>query len=267
MNPRVKTVHPNNDYTLSLIFENGENLPARGFDTKIAGMVTTKSASLRESLSELTCVLFDLDGTLIDTVKLIHQSFDYAVRTVLGQRLSQAELLRNMGRPLLIQMQGFSKSRAEELLEAYNKHNLSRHDQYISAYPGAVEAVEWLGKEKSFKLGIVTSKKRDLCLRGLELTGLREFFEVVVAMEDSTHHKPDPDPVLLALAKLEQRSENTVFIGDSPFDIEAGNKAGCITGAALWGPFSTEVLRERHPDFELRGFADLRAMLGDQTRA
>jgi pyrophosphatase PpaX len=212
-------------------------------------------------LSDIAGVLFDLDGTLIDTVDLIHRSFDYAVRTVLGRKLSRSELLQNMGRPLAVQMRCFSRSKVNELLEAYNEHNLVQHDKYISAYPGTADTLAWIKSEKKMRMGVVTSKKRDLCLRGLEITGLRNFFEAIVAMEDTSHHKPDPQPVFLALEQLELQPSQSVFIGDSPFDIVAGNRAGVFTGAALWGPFAPALLRAEQPDFELHDIADLRRSL------
>jgi pyrophosphatase PpaX len=212
------------------------------------------------ALTDLAGVLFDLDGTLIDTVDLIHRSFDFAVRTVLGKKLSQAELLQNMGRPLAVQMQCFSKTRVEELLEAYNRHNLAEHDKYVSAYPGTIETLAWLRTEK-MRLGVVTSKKRDLCLRGMRITGISDFFETVIAMEDTSHHKPDPEPVFRALEQLGVRPAEAVFIGDSPFDVLSGNQAGTYTGAALWGPFSVDSLRAAGPDFELSEIRDLRAPL------
>lgn len=207
------------------------------------------------------CVLFDLDGTLIDTVDLIYQSFDYAVKTVLGLTLSKEKLLENMGRPLLVQMQKFSQSRADELVQAYNHHNLSKHDQYISSYPGTKKQLEWLKETGNFKIGVVTSKKRNLSLRGLEITGLLKYVDVVVAMEDTLHHKPDAEPVLSALEKLVCRPAATLFVGDSPFDIAAGKSAGTATAAAMWGPFDHATLRAMHPDAELYKPAELRLLL------
>ena len=97
--------------------------------------------------------------------------------------------------------------------------------------------------------------------RGLEITGLLDYFAVVIAMEDTTRHKPDPEPVLSALEKLGQEPVDSVFIGDSPFDIVSGNRAGLITGAALWGPFAADLLKDAGPDFELRGLEQLRTVL------
>jgi len=213
------------------------------------------------ALRKVDCVLFDLDGTLIDTVDLIHRSFDYAVKRVLDRKLTKEELLRNMGRPLAVQMRVFSPAKAEELLNAYNDHNLAEHDKNISAYPGAAVTLRRLRVDRRVGLGIVTSKKRDLCLRGLELTKLFDFFEIIVAMEDTIRHKPEPEPVLTALRALGKEPERTVFVGDSPFDIAAGKSAGTITAAALWGPFAVKTLREAGPDFEVRSFSELYALL------
>ncbi len=197
---------------------------------------------------------------MIDTVDLIHQSFDHAVQQVLGRKLAKEELLQNMGRPLAVQMREFSRTKSEELLEAYTDHNLAEHDRHISAYPGAAQALRSLQADRQVELGIVTSKKRDLCLRGLELTGLSGFFEVVVAMEDTVRHKPDPEPVLAALHALKREPARTAFVGDSPFDVSAGNSAGTITIAALWGPFAVETLREVDPDIEARSLSELASL-------
>ncbi len=206
-------------------------------------------------------LLFDLDGTLIDTVDLIRESFDHAVRTILGARLPAHILLQNMGRPLEVQMQSFSTEKADALLDAYTEHNLAAHDLRVSAYPGVARTLSWLEGERRFKLGVVTSKKRDLALRGLELTGLAKFFDIVVAKEDTTRHKPDPAPVLLAVSQLRTEARQSLFIGDSPYDLAAGRRAGALTAAALWGPFNHSLLRAEGPDYELADLAGLRDIL------
>jgi len=207
-------------------------------------------------LTNIACVLFDLDGTLVDTIDLIRQSFDYAVKAVLGLTLSKEKLLENVGRPLLAQMESFSPARAGELMDAYNRHNLAHHDRHIRAYPHAVETLQKL-KGRSLRLAVVTSKKRELALRGLSLTGLLEYMDLVVAMEDTTRHKPEPEPVVLAMRQLECGPEQTLFVGDSPFDMAAGRAAGAYIGAAYWGPFDPEQLDVFKPDIQLFGLADL----------
>lgn len=204
------------------------------------------------------CVLFDLDGTLIDTVELIRDSFDYALRTVLGQSLPESLLLQNIGRPLRTQMECFSREKVEELMEAYNSDNLAKHDSGVKAYPHAVETLRWLKSQKNRKIGIVTSKKRNLAIRGLEITGMADFVDTVVALEDTALHKPAPEPVTEALRRLDCAPPAALFIGDSPFDLTAGRAAGTYTGAAYWGPFDPEELRSLKPDVELAGISELR---------
>ena len=215
----------------------------------------------RPQASNIKCVIFDLDGTLLDTVDLIHRSFDYAVRKVLGRDLSREELLANMGRPLIEQMRHFSAAHTESLLNAYNAHNLDLHDDNISVYPDTRETLDWLANEARISMAIVTSKKRDLSLRGISLMGLSEYFPVVIAMEDTVLHKPEPEPIELALKKLGQFPHQTIFVGDSPFDLQAGKAAGVFTAAALWGPFSRQELQLHDPDFELTSLLDLRDVL------
>lgn len=221
-----------------------------------------KTPSTEKELTGITCVLFDLDGTLIDTVDLIHRSFDYAVKKVLGESLTKSQLLQNMGRPLEVQMNSFSSAKTEELMTAYNQHNLAEHDKYIKAYPYAEEILSWLKDEKGLRIGIVTSKRRSLSLRGLKIAGLLGgLIDEVVAMEDSTRHKPDPEPVKIALDLLACQASDTLFVGDSPFDIESGISAGVYTGAALWGPFEPGSLRQLKPDIELDNLKELKTYL------
>ncbi|MDP1808361.1 MAG: HAD-IA family hydrolase [Actinomycetota bacterium] len=212
-------------------------------------------------LTGIACVLFDLDGTLIDTIDLIYRSFDYAVKKVLGLSLPRKRLLHNIGRPLRTQMEYFSPAKVETLMAAYNEDNLAKHDANVKAYPYAAATLRWLKLETARKVAIVTSKKRDLALRGLEITGLAEYIDVVVAMEDTARHKPEPDPVREALKRLRCRPQAAVFIGDSPFDLAAGRAAGTYIGAAYWGPFDPEELHAFNADIDLGDLSELRRWL------
>lgn len=205
-------------------------------------------------------VLFDLDGTLIDTVELIYQSFKYATEKVLGRNFSRDELLQNLGRPLLDQMHRFSPAKAEELIEVYHQHNLARHDEMIRSYPGTSETLAIL-RERGFRLGVVTSKRRDLAKRGLIICGLYKFIEMMVAMEDTELHKPDPEPVKLILSLFQTRAENSIFVGDSPFDLTSAHGAGAHAVAALWGPFKKEVLEKENPEAKIKKITDLPQLL------
>jgi len=102
--------------------------------------------------------------------------------------------------------------------------------------------------ERGYPLGIVTSKATFIATRSLEWVGLDQYFPVVIGYDETTRHKPDPEPVLVALERLGATPDRAVFVGDSPHDVHAGNAAGVVTVAALWGPFSHETLAAAHPN-------------------
>lgn len=205
-------------------------------------------------------VLFDLDGTLIDSIPLIRESFRHACRTVLGVTLPDEVLLSRVGMPLERQMRAIAPDRADELVRVYREHNHARHDAMVRAYPGAAELLATL-KAAGKKVGVVTSKSSPLARRGLAVAGLDEFVDCLVAADDVVAHKPDPEPVRACLRGLGAHAGEAVFVGDSPFDIEAGNRAGLFTVAVATGPFTEEQLRAARPDLVARSLEDVRAAL------
>lgn len=211
-------------------------------------------------MKETELVLFDLDGTLIDTIDLIYLSFKHATTIVLNEDLSREKLLRNIGRPLLDQMKVFSEEKKEDLMSTYHEYNFKNHDRMVSAYPGVPKVLGALSK--SSRIGVVTSKRRDLALRGIELCGLSGYIEKVVAMEDTTEHKPGPAPVLLALKEFDIKKEKSIFIGDSPFDIQAGKAAGVEAVGVTWGPFSKKELLKNKPDHIIDQIEELLKITG-----
>lgn len=217
-------------------------------------------SEIEERLKTVEAVLFDLDGTVVDTIALIRTSFRFAVSRVLGLSLSDEVLLQNLGMPLLDQMKVFSEEKAEELVEVYREHNQARHDQMIKRYADTESVLKKLA-EKGYALAIVTSKSSPLAKRGLSVLGLEPYFELVVSMDDTSEHKPLPAPVLAALKKMKRLPENAIYIGDSPHDLKAGRAAGVLTAAALWGPFSKERLLAENPDILLDDITDLLEIL------
>jgi len=197
-------------------------------------------------------LLFDLDGTLIDSIPLIVASFRHTLQTHLGEAPSDAALVRGIGTPLRTQLGLYSSDPevVERLFWTYKAHNEAHHDADVRAFDGVAEGLEAL-RRAGRRLGVVTSKSRAMALRGLAVTGLAEHFELVVALEDSTAHKPDPTPLLHALERMGQPVERAVYVGDSPHDLLAGRRAGVVTAAAAWGPFDHDTLRAEAPDLWL----------------
>lgn len=191
-------------------------------------------SELAARLASLEAVLFDLDGTLIDSVGLILASMRHATAEVLGEPLPDEVLMRNVGVPLHVQMAEFSEPHANELLVAYRAHNAIVHDELLCDYPGTLEAVRRVAAT-GVRLGIVTSKSRPVAERGIEHCGLGEPFDVLVAMEDTELHKPDPAPLVLAMERLGVAPERCAYVGDAAQDMLAARAAGVLAVAALWG--------------------------------
>ncbi|HEX6711045.1 MAG TPA: HAD-IA family hydrolase [Rubrobacter sp.] len=198
----------------------------------------------------LTAALFDFDGTLVDTTEMIHQSMRHAASSVLGRdNIPREVLLANVGQPLPRQMELIDAENAELLLEAYRRHHEEHHDDLIGEFPGVEESLSRLDSA-GIKVAVVTSKRRTSVEMALKnFPGLRNVVDRFVTMEDTTQHKPHPEPLLRGLELLGNVSKpEAVYVGDSPFDVEAAKAAGLRSVAVSWGAFSEESLRAAEPD-------------------
>jgi pyrophosphatase PpaX len=205
-------------------------------------------------------VLFDLDGTVIDTVVLIRESHRFAVQTVLGLDLPDERLVANVGRPLPEQMRSFSVERADELLAAYRKWNHDHTAELVREYPGMSDLLAAL-RGAGRPMAVVTSKARAVAQLSFDVLPVRDYFDVIVTTEDTPVHKPEPDPVLFALERLGTAPEDAVMVGDAPFDLRAGRAAGCVTVAVTWGFFDRETLIGEEPDVIVDSVDELTELL------
>lgn len=197
----------------------------------------------------LAACLFDLDGTLLDSVELIFQSYEHAYRAC-GRRVpTRGALLAGLGRPLHDQFRqdGHAPDEIEALVAAYRAYNLEHHDALVRGYPDVLDGLRAL-RSDGVRLAVVTSKKRDTAQRGIACIGAEGLFEAVVALEDTRRHKPDPEPVLAALARLDVAPAHAAYVGDSPHDMAAGHAAGVRTWSVAWGPFPEAAFADVHVD-------------------
>ena len=195
-------------------------------------------------------VLFDFDGTLVDTTEMIHQSMRHATSSVLGREdIPRETLLANVGQPLPRQMELLDAGKAELLLEAYRSHHEEHHDDLIREFPRVEESLARL-RAAGTKVAVVTSKRRVSVEMALKIfPGLRNVVDRFVTLEDTTQHKPHPEPLLRALELLGSiPKERAAYVGDSPFDVEAAKAAGLTSVAVSWGAFSEDALRASGPD-------------------
>ena len=225
--------------------------------------MTDDGTKLAQRVAGVRGLLFDLDGTLIDTEELILASARHATTVVLGAALPDEVLRHNIGVPLRVQMHEYAPGHVDELLAAYREHNDRVHDDLIREYPGTEEALEAL-RAAGYAMGIVTSKSRPVAQRGLDFFHLGCFFEFVVGYEDTTIHKPEAEPVIEGARHLGLLVGECMYVGDSPHDMAAGKAAGAVTVAALWGPFPERVL-EPGPDLAIRHLSDLHDVLSGEV--
>lgn len=194
-------------------------------------------------------VLFDLDGTLVDSAAMILASFRHATKTVLKREIPDHELLAAVGGPgLRAQMEALAPDRVDELVEVYSRHNVGLHDG-LQACGGVLDLLATL-KDEGRRLGIVTAKRRATLDLAFEvLPELQRFFDVTVGAEDTDRHKPNPEPLLTALDRLGEDPGNAAYVGDSPFDVQAAKAAGMGAIAVTWGAIHPrERLEREQPD-------------------
>jgi pyrophosphatase PpaX len=193
-------------------------------------------------------VLFDLDGTVIDSGAIILASMRHAAKEVLGAEPPDELLMAAVGGPgLEAQMHALAPDRVEELVTVYRAHNEPLHDELACC--AGIDGLLVRLKDEGRRLGIVTAKRRatvDLAFKALPL---RHLFDTVVGGDETDRHKPDPQPLLLAAERLDVAPEACAYVGDSPFDIRAAKAAQMYAIAVTWGGIHDRVKLERErPD-------------------
>ncbi|HBL07218.1 MAG TPA: pyrophosphatase PpaX [Clostridium sp.] len=204
----------------------------------------------------IKAILFDLDGTIIDTNELILTSFNYVLNNYLGLNIGKEEIVESFGIPLKDVLSEYDKERADELVDEYIRYCLNCHDKYIKSYDHVEDGLLKL-KDKGLKLAIVTSKKRGTALRGLNCFDLEKYFDVIITPEDSRKHKPDGEPVLKACEVLKVNPNETIMVGDSHNDILCGKNAVAKTCLVNYTALNIEKIKAHNPDYIIDKIEDI----------
>lgn len=193
-------------------------------------------------------VLFDLDGTLVDSFSLIAESFTYAVRKVLARDPTPEELRREWGAPLRTRAAAVAPGHVDELVAAYEKYYDRLQKDALRPFPG-VRGMLLALRRSGLRLGVVTSKRRERTLTTLRAVALHSLFDCIVTDDDVPRPKPSPDPIHRALEQLATLPPRALMVGDAPFDLMAARAAGVRTVAAMWGTRDPEKLLALQPDY------------------
>ncbi|NMD68897.1 pyrophosphatase PpaX [Bacillus sp. DNRA2] len=210
--------------------------------------------------NSIKTVLFDLDGTLIDTNDLIISSYLHTLDQYFPNQFKREDVLPFMGPSLHEVFDKLNPEKTEEMILAYRTFNKVNHDLLVKEFEGVYDTVKIL-KEKGYKLGVVTTKKLDVAQMGLNLAKLTPFFEVVIAIDHVNKIKPDPEPILKALKLLDATPEEALMVGDNYHDILGGQNAGTKTAGVAWSLKGRETLEQYKPDYILEKMTDLLTIL------
>jgi pyrophosphatase PpaX len=206
-------------------------------------------------------VLFDLDGTLIDTNELIIQSFFYALRE-LRPDLTRTEIIPQMGKTLKEQLQILSgRNEVDDLLLTYREFNVAHHNQLAQIFPGVQEVLVRL-HEQQMRIAVVTTKMRASTERSLNFFGIRQYIHEIVTVEDVSYPKPHPEPVLQALQLLNSQASTALMIGDSQFDLLAAQQAGVDAIGVGWSLKGEQHLRQFPPVTIIHEMQELLSIIG-----
>lgn len=207
-------------------------------------------------------ILFDFDGTLVNTTPLILRSFHATWEELFGFTFSDDVYIRTFGmlihtafRDLIelsvaegkMEMPPDIEAECRRILPVYRGYNLGWHDEMIEQFDG-IEPLLGELKDGGHRLGVVSSKIRAGVQRGLNLFSMAGYFDCLIGAEDVTNHKPHPEPLLKAAAEMNDTPERTLYVGDSIHDVAAGRAAGMTTVAVSWGPFPRPELESTRPD-------------------
>ena len=214
-------------------------------------------------MQKIDTVIFDFDGTVMDTNNVILNSWQHTFRTLENREEKPETIIKTFGEPLELTMKNFFPDvPVEESIAIYRSYHYDNFGKLISVFPGMKELIQEL-KDKNYKLGLVTSRLRKTTMQGLEAYGLLPYFEVIVTADDTTKHKPDPEPLNIALEKLGAAPEHSVMVGDTMFDILCARNAGVKSVLVSWSMAVTEEEKNGldRPDYIIEKAEDLKEIL------
>ncbi|KAA0944321.1 pyrophosphatase PpaX [Sporosarcina sp. ANT_H38] len=204
----------------------------------------------------ITTLLFDFDGTLLDTNELIIQTFQHVLGNHYPGKYDRIDILPFLGPTLHESFGSIDIEKTEQLIDEYRLWNKSMHDELSIEFDGVSETMKLL-KAAGMKMAIVSTKRKDMVMLGLELLDVEGVFDEIIARDDVTKTKPDPEPILLALERLGVTADEALMIGDNYHDIEGGQNAGVRTAGVAWSAKGEAFLQTFNPDYMLQHISDL----------
>ena len=207
-------------------------------------------------------IIFDFDGTLANTMPIVFACYDYSTEKVLGKNADRAPFIETFGLPLKVCLTTvFGEEKGSLILDEYRSYQAIHHDELIRPFPKVKETLEQL-QQMHIPIAVVTSKTTATCLRGARCLGIDGYLPIIIGSDAVTHPKPDPEPTRMALEKLGTRPEETLCVGDAPFDLISARAAGCHTAAVEYTQFDRKKFSEMiEPEAWLKDMGELLPLL------
>lgn len=209
---------------------------------------------------DVRAVLFDLDGTLIDSHRLIVASFRHACLSILGRETTDADAQVRWGQPLPVRFAAVAPDRIPALVDAYAAYYTAHERALAAVFPGVPEMLDALTRAGRI-LGVVTSKRSRAAVQAVEVLGLAPWISTTVGADDVPAPKPAADPVREALRRLGMETASALMVGDGVFDVQAARAAEVRAAAALWGADDPASVLACHPDYVVRSPAEVTALV------
>lgn len=205
-------------------------------------------------------VIFDLDGTILDTNETIFLTFEHVLQQHLDYAVKRSELMKIYGQPLMKQMSYFSPGLADLLCDAYRKYYVEKDSIWTKAFPGVTDTLAELQRH-GIMMGVVTNKSHEPAERALHKFGLWPYLNYLIAGDDVANFKPHPEALLKACDLMQVTPAETIMVGDSPVDLEAAHNSGIQSALVPWSIFPPERFDSFPPDYRLHQLNDLLTIL------
>ena len=210
----------------------------------------------------IKAILFDFDGTLLNTNELILQSFYHVFEERNPGKYQKEDFLKYNGPSLYQSFNELTPGEEEEMIRRYRIFNDANHDRLVTHYDGVKEMIEQL-HQKGIRMAIVSSKIHKNILRGLRVLNIEHLMECIVGADDVEHVKPHPEPIEKALQQLGIEKHEAIMVGDNSHDIEGGKNAGVLTAGVAWSIKGEAYLQALQPDYMLKHLSDLLTIVSE----
>ena len=221
-------------------------------------------------MKKVNTIMFDFDGTIMDTNDIILNSWNYTFNVLRGHDADRDLMLEHFGEPLELSMKKFFDAEGDtvkEYIDIYRSYQTDNFVNDIKLFPGVPEMLESL-KNAGYTLALVTSRLKHTTMQGVEKFGLERYFDVVITANDCTKHKPDPQPINITLEKLGKKAEEAVMVGDTVMDLDCAKNAGVMSVLVGWSMAlpPEKVTKNDAPDYILRNAADMLPFLEELNK-